>query len=629
MFVVDVIPLIRGTSLESLSYFSSQLYPVGSFVEVPIRGKSCLSLVVRQAPVSSTKTALKAATFSLRKLPIQEGVRVLPPHVTDMVLELQKRYPASQGAILHNILPPDVRNGTAQYPKSGPALSTEDTTPTLITAPKAERYITYQSIIRSAFAHRGSVMLVIPHTEQLRQAKERLESGITDKIVIFHSQQTKKDREAAYAAFGNMSHTILTITTPSFAYLDREDITHYIIEDAGNTSYIRRERPYLDDRIALMTLARISNRACYLGDIVPPSEYEHYRREDIFQSYQEPQKRLGFDAPLSIIVQEDNPKGDIPFQLFSPELKNRIKTTLERRRTVFLYAARRGLSPVVACLDCGYIFRCPDSGAPYSLLRTISKTGNEERWFISSTSGKRIRAKDTCEACGSWRLKERGIGIQQIHDECKKYFKDVPITVFDHTTANTYKKARMLKKTIINQKGAIMLGTQMALPFLPDHVDLSVIVSLDAIRSIPTWRADEQLFRLLLQLREGTETEVIVQTRSEPDDLLIHAQKGALERFYDDEIQLRQQMHYPPFSTFYLCSWQGNAEAVKQAEQELQEKLKPLKIVGEFYTNPHSTTSQIIRHCLFRLPTTDPSLIRTLRALPPYFTTTVNPDRIV
>jgi primosomal protein N' len=629
MFVIEVIPLVRGTILESLSYFSSQSYEIGSFVAIPIRGKTGTGLVINQKPVSSTKTALKAATFSLRKLPIQKDVSVLPPQLLNTVTELQSNYPATKGSILHSLLPPDVRNGTYPYPKTGATLSAEDPTPTLIIAPKDERFINYHSIVRSAFAHRGSVMLVVPHTEHLQQAIARLSTGIADRIISFHSHQTKKEREAAYAAFSNMSHTVLIITTPSFAYLDREDITHYIIEDAGSASYLRHERPYLDDRLVLIMLARQSGRACYIGDVVLPTEYEHYRREDIYQSYAEPQKRLTLTAPLSIVVQKDGPKGEVPFQLFSPELKARITTTLERRRTVFLYAARRGLAPVVACIDCGHIFRCPDSGSPYSLLRTVNKTGNEERWFISGTSGKRVRAADTCTMCGSWRLRERGIGIQHIHDECRKLFPDTPITIFDHTTATTYKKALMLKKTISNQKGAILIGTQMVMPFLPDPIDLAAIVSLDAVRAIPTWRADEQLFRLLISLREQTDTEVIVQTRNEPDDLLIYASKGALERFYDDEISLRQMMQYPPFATFILCSWQGNPTAVKQAEQDLRQRLTGTKLTGEYYNNPHSTNTKVIRHCLFRLPNKDQDLINRLRTLPPYFTITVNPDRIV
>jgi primosomal protein N' len=169
----------------------------------------------------------------------------------------------------------------------------------------------------------------------------------------------------------------------------------------------------------------------------------------------------------------------------------------------------------------------------------------------------------------------------------------------------------------------------MALPYLPEHIDLSAIVSLDAARAIPTWRADEYLFRLLSTLREHTTTEVIIQTRSAIDDVLTHASRGALERFYDDEISLRQMLNYPPFSTFVFCTWQGVPEAVASAEALLKERLIYAKCTGEFYTNPHSQKQKVIRHCLIRLTTPNPILISALRTLPPYMSVTINPDRIV
>ena len=75
MFVIEVIPLVRGIQIESLSYFSGTNYPVGSIIAIPVRGKTIRGIVVEGKAVSSTKTALKAATFSLRKLPEQKDVQ--------------------------------------------------------------------------------------------------------------------------------------------------------------------------------------------------------------------------------------------------------------------------------------------------------------------------------------------------------------------------------------------------------------------------------------------------------------------------------------------------------------------------------------------------------------------------
>ena len=171
----------------------------------------------------------------------------------------------------------------------------------------------------------------------------------------------------------------------------------------------------------------------------------------------------------------------------------------------------------------------------------------------------------------------------------------------------------------------------MILSYLPNNITLSVIVSLDAVKAIPTWRADESLFRLLINLREKTDKEVIVQTRNETDDLLLYATRGAVDRFHDDEIALRKMLNYPPFSTFIFISWQGNPTMVQETEDLIQKLLLPLAIRGQFYTNPNSTTHKPLRHCLIRItnPADNQPLIKILRTLPPHIAVSINPDRIV
>ncbi len=631
MFVIEVIPLIRGIQIESLTYFSGTNYPVGSIIAIPVRGKTIQGIVVDGKAVSSTKTALKAATFSLRKLPEQKDVVTISNNLLKTVDKIYEETPSKRGAILFSLLPPDIRSGATLYPHNPCVTGTEDSTPQILAAGLSERLIAYQTIIRSAFAHRGSVLLVVPTSTAVKKMADVLSHGIKERVICFSSHQTKRAREQAYAAFSDLSKSTLTIVTPSFAYLERPDSTTIIVEQATSAHYVMRTRPHLDHRTTLKTMAVASGRSIILGDTLTLTEDEHKRREDMYQTYGEHPVRLELPAKLTIVNQTDKPQNDIPFQLFSPELIKRIQTTLEGRHNVFLFAARRGLAPVVACVDCGFIFRCPDSGTPYSLLRTISPEHIEERWFVSSTSGKRIRAADVCTSCGSWRLRERGIGIGQIEDECRKLFPKTPLAIFDHTTATTHKKASLIGTEFEKQKGAILLGTQMVMPYLPSNISLSAVVSLDAVRAIPSWRADETVYRLILELREHTSREVMIQTRSETDDLLIYAGRGAVDRFHDDEIALRHMLKYPPFAKFIFLSWQGVPTLITETETLIKKILTRHNVPASYYTNPNSKSHTQLRHCLIRLAADfdTKELIDTLRHLPPHIAITINPDRIV
>jgi primosomal protein N' (replication factor Y) len=208
---------------------------------------------------------------------------------------------------------------------------------------------------------------------------------------------------------------------------------------------------------------------------------------------------------------------------------------------------------------------------------------------------------------------------------------DSDVTIMDNTTCTTPKQAKKVADEFFAKQSGVLIGTQMALPFLSRGVDLSAVISLDAARAIPTWKADESLFRLLLRLRECTAKEVVVQSRLEADNLLIHATRGAIEKFYDEEIALRRMLKYPPFNTFVLLTWIGNPKSVVELEKPIASLLGDSTI--QFYNNPNSGGDKIERHGLIRIDSVDSTeyqnLLTKLRGLPPYVKVEINPEKIV
>jgi primosomal protein N' len=629
MYLVEIIPLMRGSAVGTLSYYSSQNLAIGTLVNTPIRNKVVNGLVSNCQSVSTAKAALRAATFSLKKLPLQSETNRVPDSVIATATELATIYPAQTGALLYALLPPDVRAGIRSYPQSETVERTSDTTPAVLTGMRHDRYITYRSLIRQTFARRGSTLFVVPTSVHVERARAALAQGIERRIITFSSTSTKKQLDAAYHQLGDLTEAKLIITTPNYALLERSDCTSIIIDEAGSPYYRSRTRPYLDARDVLKRYAKISQRSLILGDVLITTEDEYRRREEIYQTVDEHVQRLNFPTPLVVLEKDLTIKPEKRFFILQPDTKAAIARTLAQKGRVFLYAARQGLAPAIVCYDCGYLFRCPESGAPYSLMRTYEED-TERRWFISSTSGKRVRASDTCPDCGSWRLREQGYGVQQVLDEVQALFPNTPTTLFDSTTASTRRKANALIQQFVSTKGGILVGTTMALPYLPDLIDLTVITSYEAARSVNTWRAEEAVLSLILTLREHTNKECIIQTRTAADGLLKIAQKGLTDTFYAEAIELRQQLGYPPFTTFVLLTSTGNKEQVAAGEAIIDAGL-PHHVIT-YYNAPHSTTDKITRYGLLRIPAAnwpDSELMASLRALPPYIKIEINPDRIV
>ena len=630
MHVIEVIPLVRASQIETLTYYSSIAYPAGTIIDVPIRKQAKRAVVVDAKPVSVSKTAVKTATFSLRKLPEQPNTNTLPPVLIETARQLMKTTPASLGAILFALLPPEVREGTIDINGSTPPENTFETpSVTVFQGTEEERLRTYRSRIRETFAHRGSVLLVVPTATEVTRLADALSSGIEKRVVTFSSQLSKKKMAAAYADFSDLSHAKLIITTPTYSCVDRHDITDIIIEGARSSHYKAKTRPYLDTRTVLHAMARVTGRNILLGDLLPRSEEEQKRRDDFYNTDGEHPKRLTLPGKLTVITQATQKTASDSWQLFSDELQDIIRDTHKQRGKSMILAARRGMAPLVTCVDCGHVFRCPSSGEPYSLHKTM-RNGEEKRWFIAASSGRRLVAPDTCTECGSWRLQERGIGIQHIQAEFKKQFPNIPLVIFDHTTATTSRKAAQIMASFTETKGAVLLATQMVLPHLEHPVTNTILTSLEATRAIPSWRAEESFFALLLRLRELATEATVIQSRTEPDDLLRLAEQGLVEQFYDEELELRASLHYPPHSHFIHLTLQGEPASTKELEKAVTAHLTSYE--PRFYSAPQFIKNGIRRYGLLRITNEawpDPKLMELLRTLPPHVRIEIDPERIV
>ncbi len=629
MYVTEVIPLRRGIGIDTLSYFGSDVYPIGTLLHIPVRNQTILGLVTRVDEVSAAKTALRAATFSLKKIPPQTNPQGLSPQLIETAKKLAQLYSTHVGNVLFNLLPPLIQEGDIPLPHSQHHTITERPVPEVLQARREERFASYRSIVRETFAHAGSVLILVPTSMEAEEIKSALSRGIEDRVILLTSTEPKKALKRAYELLEDFSHAKLIIATPAHGVIERHDIARVIIEDARSPHYKERVRPYLDHRDIQRIHAFETGRALLFGDILPRAEEEHLRREERYLTFGETPKRIELPGTLMLITREDTTTTKKPYSLFTPKALEIIGEVKKKKKHLFIFTARRGLAPLVTCADCGHVFRSEKSGAPYSLLRT-KKGDVEERWFVCSTSGERVRAPDLCPTCNSWKLRERGIGIQHVHDELRGIAKDTPVFVFDHTTATTWKKARSIRDAFYSTKGAILLGTYMALPYLTEAIDMSLIMSMDSLLTTPTWRLEEENLALMLKLREVSTGAVFVQARGGEYDLLTYAKHAEVERFYTDEIDLRKHMGYPPFMHFIHLTWQGTHEEVKKTEAHVHELLDPWNI--NIYQSSFTPKDSVILHGLIRTDEAtwpDAKLTDALKRVLPHVRIVHNPDRII
>ena len=103
------------------------------------------------------------------------------------------------------------------------------------------------------------------------------------------------------------------------------------------------------------------------------------------------------------------------FKTLSPELKKMIEETMQKNSHLFIFAARKGLSSVIVCRDCGEQVKCNNCSAPMILYKT--RDGGA---FKCHQCGETRDAAELCQNCHSWKLAAFGSGIDRVADEIKK-----------------------------------------------------------------------------------------------------------------------------------------------------------------------------------------------------------------
>jgi len=132
----------------------------------------------------------------------------------------------------------------------------------------------------------------------------------------------------------------------------------------------------------------------------------------------------------------------------------------------------------------------------------------------------------------------------------------------------------------------ILLGTQMIAKGLHfPNVTLVGIIFADMALHQPDFRAGERTFQLLTQVagragRGDVEGEVFIQAFTPFHPSIQYARRHDFQGFYEQEMEFRQQLQYPPFSRVALLTLKGRSEdKVKfyadYLRRELDKALKP------------------------------------------------------
>lgn len=576
MWIVEVSPIKRGLKKETLSYFASEEVSPGSLVSVPVRGKTIDAIAIDCKNVRDEKQSLKSGSFSLRKITKVKSADGIPSYLFETAHICSQYYRRPKGEML-DIITTDLSLYTHEAFRPNTIVpETDDAQPErlIFQAPLDERIAYYRTRTREAFAKGESLMIVVPTIADCVLFQNALAKGIVDFVITLHSDLTKKKFNEEYKKLCTEKHSLVVIATPIFASLIRKYTNTIILERESNQTYVTPTTPSYDMRTVIEVLARTRGITFIASDSLLRVETLGRRERKEFGTV----APITFRAltPIDISVVAHGIPEEVPTRLRNEQIPAladdtiaRLEKVLAKKQHVFCFSVRTGLATFTRCRDCGQVLICEHCDSALVLY-----SGSTRRVFICNKCKRHIPSEQKCGRCGSWNLSAVGTGTAFINDELTRLFPNTPIFRIDRELTPSRKEAQKTISLFFEAPTAILVGTEMALYYMDKEVDESVVVSLDTLFNIPSYRTGERIINLLLSITERTKNKIIIQTKHTDEDIINLIKTNNYNTWYRNELTERKNYHYPPYATIIKITWRGK-ESEKQAVHDyLEDALK-------------------------------------------------------
>jgi primosomal protein N' (replication factor Y) len=198
---------------------------------------------------------------------------------------------------------------------------------------------------------------------------------------------------------------------------------------------------------------------------------------------------------------------------------------------------------------------------------------NPNNLLICHGCGYRARPPQACPRCKSSLVRYRGVGTESLILEIERSFEKKGLRL-DTDSAKIKGGFKAILEGFAKGEADFLVGTQMAAKG-HDFSNLTMVgvVEADIGLNLADFRAAERTFQLLSQVsgragrreRPGT---VYIQTRSPEHYTMISVKNHDYETFYENEIAIRQELGYPPFSRIALLRFVGQVD--KKVEEMAQ-----------------------------------------------------------
>jgi primosomal protein N' (replication factor Y) len=400
-----------------------------------------------------------------------------------------------------------------------------------------------------------SAIVLVPEIALTPQTVDRFRAVFGDRIAVLHSALSDGERYDAWLALRRGEKRI-AVGARSAIFAPLHDLGAIVVDEEHESSYKQGEAPRYHAREVAIVRARVEGAVVVLGSATPSLESWSNAASGKYELLTLPERAGGAQLPRVDVVDlraeqpkrppSDNAGGEAAFAFaISPPLEAALEQRLAKGEQSILLLNRRGYSAFIQCGSCGDVAVCPNCSISLTYHRTPERLvchycQHSEALHLS------------CNRCGGQRLRQRGLGTQQVERLLVERYPSARIARMDVDTTS----GKWAHTEILDRVGAgevdILLGTQMIAKGLDfPNVTLVGVIDADVGINLPDFRASERCFQLLSQVagragRGAKGGEVFIQTRSPSHHAVRCAVTHDYHAFVEQELAGRRFPAYPP-----------------------------------------------------------------------------------
>lgn len=419
----------------------------------------------------------------------------------------------------------------------------------------------YMQTIAPILEKGKSVIVLVPEISLTPQTASRFVGRFGERVAVLHSSLSEGERYDQWHRIQNGDATIV-IGPRSAVFAPVNDLGLLIIDEEHSDSYKSETAPRYHAREVAEKRAQLANCALLLGSATPSLESYYNADKGSYKLLNLPKRVMDRKMPNVHIVDMRNELKLGNRTIFSELLRNAIAERLENRQQIILFLNRRGHSTYVFCRTCGYVEKCTNC--------SISLTFHfETKKLVCHHCGHNRDTHPSCPECNSSAIDyfgRKGFGTETVEQEVIKSFPNANVKRFDADTTARKDAHQQILQAFQQHEIDILIGTQMVSKGLDfPKVTLVGVIVADTALNLPDFRASEQTFSLLTQVagrsgRAEAEGEVIVQTYIPDHYCILASQNHDYINFYEQEIESRRTLQYPPFSHVATLLLRGKEE---------------------------------------------------------------------